>query len=89
MVICKEKDLTALFGNLLDNAFDATKNIPKSYIELNAAPSRKNSNEIIITMINSCETNPFSKNIQRLISTKQNKRKHGYGMKSIQMIIKI
>lgn len=81
-----EYDMTALFSNLLDNAIDATKNIPDSYIELNVTPhSDKN---IIITMINSCRNNPFSNNSRRLITTKKNMCRHGYGMKSIQRVVK-
>lgn len=80
-----EYDMTALFSNLLDNATDATKNIPDSYIELSVTPH--NNNKIIITMINSCRKNPFSKNSRRLTTIKKNKLRHGYGMKSIQRIV--
>lgn len=80
-----EYDMTALFSNLLDNAIDATKDIPDSYIELSITPH--GDNEIIITMVNSCERNPFSKNSRQLITTKKNKWRHGYGMKSIQRVV--
>lgn len=80
-----EYDMTALFSNLLDNAIDATKNIPDSYIELNVTPH--SDKKIIITMVNSCRKNPFSKNSRRLTTTKKNKIRHGYGMKSIQRVV--
>ncbi|MDE6566253.1 MAG: GHKL domain-containing protein [Lachnospiraceae bacterium] len=80
-----EYDITALFSNLLDNALDAAKDIPGSFIELNITPH--NNNGFMITMINSCHKNPFSKENHQLISTKKNKWRHGYGMKSIQRII--
>lgn len=80
-----EYDMTALFSNLLDNAIDATKNIPDSYIELNVTPH--SDKKIIITMLNSCRKNPFSDNSRRLITTKKNTLRHGYGMKSIQRIV--
>lgn len=80
-----EYDLTSLFSNLLDNAIDATKNIPDSYIELNVTPH--SDKKIIITMVNSCRKNPFSKNSRRLTTTKKNKLRHGYGMKSIQRVV--
>lgn len=80
-----EYDITALFSNLLDNALDATKDIPSSFIELSITPH--NNNGFMITMINSCHKNPFSKGNHQLISTKKNKWRHGYGMKSIQRII--
>lgn len=82
-----EHDITTLFSNLLENAVESTKNIPNSFIELTATP-HINENLTIITMINSCRTNPFSANNQRLISTKQNKWQHGYGIKSIQRVAK-
>ena len=80
-----EYDLTSLFSNLLDNAIDATKSIPDSYIELNVTPL--NDKKIIITIINSCRKNPFSNNSKRLTTTKKNKLRHGYGMKSIQRVV--
>ncbi len=82
-----EHDITTLFSNLLENAVEATKDIPNSFIELTATP-HTNENLTIITMINSCRKNPFSENNQQLISTKQNKGQHGYGIKSIQRITK-
>lgn len=82
-----EHDITTLFSNLLENAVESAKNIPNSFIELTVTP-HINENLTIITMINSCSKNPFSANNQRLISTKQNKWQHGYGIKSIQRIAK-
>lgn len=80
-----EYDITALFSNLLDNAVDATKHIPDSYIELSVTPY--NGKNIIIAMINSCSNNPFSDNSRKLISTKKDTRRHGYGMKSIKRVV--
>lgn len=82
-----EHDITTLFSNLLENAVEATNNIPNSFIELTVTP-HINENLTIITMINSCIKNPFSENNQRLISTKKNKWQHGYGIKSIQRVAK-
>lgn len=81
-----EYDITALFSNLLDNAMDATKNIPDAFIELSVTPH--SSKDLIITMMNSCKSNPFLWKDQRLISTKKNPWRHGYGMKSVQRVIK-
>ena len=81
-----EYDMTALFSNLLDNALDATKNLTDSFVELSV--TAHNDSEVIITMINSCAKNPFDSKEHRLISSKKNKLRHGYGMTSIQQIIK-
>lgn len=79
-------DMTALFSNLLDNALDATKDILDSYIELSVTP--RDDKKIVITMVNSCRKNPFSDNNKQLITTKKNKQRHGYGMKSIQRVVR-
>lgn len=78
--------MTALFSNLLDNALDATKPLADSFVELSV--TAHNDSEVIITMINSCAKNPFDSKEHRLISSKKNKLRHGYGMTSIQQIIK-
>lgn len=80
-----EYDMTALFCNLLENALDATKKLANSFIELSV--TAHNSNEIIIAMINSCENNPFDTKGHRLVSSKKDKLRHGYGMTSVQHII--
>ena len=80
-----EYDMTALFCNLLENALDATRNLTDSFIELSV--SSRSSNEVIITMINSCQKNPFSGKGRHLVSTKKNTWRHGYGLTSIQHVI--
>ncbi len=80
-------DLTALFCNLMDNAMEAAEKIPDSYIELSVTHNNDISC-IIITMINSCCINPFSKKAGELISAKKRSLQHGYGMKSIKKITK-
>lgn len=78
-------DLTALFCNLLDNAVEAASKIPESYIELSVTYNEKAS-LTMLTMINSCRKNPFSKQTKKLISSKADSMRHGYGMKSIRRI---
>ena len=80
-----EYDMTALFCNLLENALDATRNLTNSFIELSV--SARSSNEVIITMINSCQKDPFSGKGRHLVSTKKNTWRHGYGLTSIQHVI--
>lgn len=81
-----DNDLTSLFCNLLDNAFESAEKMPDSYIELNVS-NRKNSPLTVLTMINSCRRNPFSGNSKQLPTTKPNKRMHGYGLKSVRRVI--
>lgn len=80
-------DLTALFCNLLDNAVEAAGKIPDSYIDLSVTYN-ENASLTILTMINSCPKNPFSDKTGKLQTTKQDRFLHGYGIKSIQRIVK-
>lgn len=83
-----ENELTALYCNLLENAIEATNNVQNPYIEINVT-KRENTPFIVITVINSCLVNPFSvENEGKLISHKPDKEKHGFGMKSINKIVK-
>lgn len=72
-------DLTALFCNLMDNAMESAEKISDSYIELSVTHNKAVSC-IIITMINSCRVNPFSKKTGKLISAKKHSLQHGYGI---------
>ena len=79
-------DLTALFCNLLDNAVEACQNIPDSYIDLSIT-NKNNTDITVISMINTCRFRPcFDKN-GHPVSTKNNKSKHGFGLKSIERIV--
>lgn len=81
-----DTEVTALFCNLLDNAVEAAEKVPDSSIELNVRP-RKHTPYIVITMINSCSSDPFSLTTGELHSTKKDSSQHGVGVKSIQRIV--
>lgn len=82
-----DNDITSLFCNLLDNAVEAAQNIPDSFIEVNT--SRRNKTPFtMITVINSCRTNPFSKQDGSLMTNKPDQLKHGFGLKSIRKTVK-
>lgn len=81
-----EKDLTSLFCNLFDNAFEATLRQKNSFIELNIE-NIENMEFTIITMVNSCEKNPFSSKEGKLLSNKKDKLRHGFGMRSIRRVV--
>ncbi len=82
-----DNDLTSLFCNLLDNATEATEKIPEAYIDLSVT-CKKEKPVTIISVVNSCNKNPFSEKTGRLVSHKNNNMYHGYGIKSIQNTIK-
>ncbi len=80
-------DLTALFCNLLDNAISSTKNIRNSFIELSVR-QKENLSVVVIVLINSCRCSPDYDKDGLPISSKVQKGMHGYGMKSIQKVVK-
>lgn len=81
-----DHDLTSLFCNLLDNAVEAADHIPNSYIEVNTC-KREKTPFVVITVINSCRRDPFSKENNRLFTEKSDKQRHGFGIKSIRKAI--
>lgn len=86
MDFLETNDLTALICNLLDNAFESASLQENSYIELHIS-RKQNTPFTLLTLTNSCRTNPFSENGKKLISRKKNNLRHGYGIKSITRIV--
>lgn len=81
-----DADITSLFCNLLDNAMEAAGYSPDSFIDISVC-KREKTPFIIITIINSSRKNPFEESDGRLATTKPNKRKHGFGIKSIRKTV--
>ena len=76
-------DLTSLFCNLLDNAVEAAENIPDAYI----ACHREKTPFVVITVVNSSRKNPLSGSGRKPATSKPDKCKHGFGIKSIHKIV--
>lgn len=81
-----DSDLTSLFCNLLDNAFEAACGIPDAFIEINAY-KRTGTPFIVISVINSSRINPFANSYDSLTTHKPDKRRHGFGIKSIRKTV--
>lgn len=81
-----DADITSLFCNLLDNALEAAEHIPDSFIDVSAY-KREKTPFIVITVVNSSRKNPFDEQSGILNTTKVNKHKHGFGIKSIRKIV--
>jgi sensor histidine kinase regulating citrate/malate metabolism len=81
-----DNDLTSLFCNLLDNALEAASSIPGSFIEINTS-KREKTPFVVITVINSCRTNPFLRKDSELRTDKTDKNRHGFGLKSIRKAV--
>lgn len=81
-----DTDITSLFCNLLDNAIEAAGRSPDSFIEISVC-KREKTPFIVIAIINSSRKNPFDEQNGKLATTKSNKHKHGFGIKSIRKIV--
>ena len=81
-----DNDLTSLFCNLLDNAVKAAKDIPESFIEISTGKKEKNP-FTVLTVINSCRTNPFAGGNGNPTINMPSSNNHGFGLKSIRKIV--
>lgn len=80
-------DISALFGNLLSNAFEAAKESEEKVIELDI--HIKHMQKVtVIKVMNSCKEKPEKSDGGFLVSRKKDKENHGLGQKSIARIVK-
>lgn len=80
------KELTALLSNLLDNALEAASGIQDAFIELRIG--RRTKTQVVIKMDNSCIRAPSQLKKGSFVTHKQDTEKHGFGMKSIERVLK-
>lgn len=77
---------TALFGNLLSNAFEAAEQSTEKYIEFSITCNSTQS-AIVVSVINSCETTPDPDGNGKYITRKKDRSMHGVGLRSIERIV--
>lgn len=81
----KEQEICSMFGNLIDNAIEASKKLKieekKIYITI-----EKKKQMIYIEIKNDVEEEPIKRN-NKFITLKEDKNLHGYGLKSVQRIV--
>ena len=77
-------EIAVIFGNLFDNAIEASKNSEKKYIELDV---QKQNQYLSIFMKNSIDKSVLDTN-KELNTTKSDKEYHGYGIKNVRSIVK-
>lgn len=77
-------DISSLFNNILDNAVEAAEKSKDRFISLSISTSLNSYHKI--TVINSCDTKPKTKN-GKLLTDKTDKSAHGLGTKSINKIV--
>ena len=78
-------DLVGILGNLLDNAIEATEKSKDKTVRIES-DFRNNFSVIIVS--NSCVNTPKLDNSKLPSTTKNNKRLHGFGLKSVQKTVK-
>lgn len=76
-------DITALFGNLLDNAIEAAKCTKEKRISVDI---QKNNEYLIISVSNSIEESILDSN-KNLETSKKDKELHGIGLQSVRHIV--
>lgn len=72
-------DLVAILGNLMDNALTAAALSEKRFVSLETTVRNGYS---VIVISNSCDTVPHTHG-GRLVTAKEDKKLHGYGLKSV------
>ena len=80
----EDLDLVAILGNLMDNAITAASESEKKWVSLTT--SVRNTYNVIVIK-NSCDIPPQAQG-EKLLSTKENPRFHGYGLKSVAKAVK-
>ncbi len=75
-----DSDISAMVGNLLDNAFEAAKQTENGKIEFSLYTIDGKS--CVVSVINTALTAPKCEN-ETLVSAKPDAQSHGYGIKSI------
>ncbi|WP_302626466.1 sensor histidine kinase [uncultured Eubacterium sp.] len=83
-IIIENDDIVIIIGNLLDNAIEAAvKTSEKGYI---CFQLKLNKNSIYINVENS-HSNNFNKEKGKLTTTKEDKKMHGIGLKSVESVV--
>ena len=78
----KDSDVCKLFSNLLDNSIEASKKTDDKKILLKLCKR----NDYIVLICENTYKEELRKNILGFLTTKENKKEHGYGIKIIKSI---
>jgi hypothetical protein len=85
--VVRDSDIASIFGNALDNAIESTEQIEDSSLRLIEVRIGQ-VNDMLIARFENQYTHVLEKKQTQLVSTKHDKRNHGYGLKSIELTVK-
>ena len=77
----RPSDMTALFGNLLENAVEAAEGGERPYLEL--LVDTRPGGAAVISLVNSCAVPPQGDSHRGFQSRKADREQHGLGLKSV------
>ncbi|MCH5296706.1 MAG: GHKL domain-containing protein [Ruminococcus sp.] len=80
-----DPDITSLFDNLLANSTEAARQSKNRFIVFSI--DIRNSNFLVISVLNSSDTKPLQIN-DSIVSSKKDPKMHGIGIKSIKRVVK-
>ena len=77
-------DINILFSNLIDNAMEALENIEKKQIDICVIYQKK---KLFIEIQNPYDVTKIKKQGDTLVTNKDNRELHGYGLKNVKKIV--
>lgn len=85
-----QNDITALFGNLLENAVEAAEKAETPYLELIIGSNGDTHSDarLFVSLTNACDDEPIKDSAGNFLTRKLNKERHGVGQKSIRRAVK-
>lgn len=84
-----QKDITAIFGNLLENAVEAalTAEFPSVELVMGSQGDTHSDARLFVSLINSCYNEPVADGTGGFLTRKANKLRHGVGQRSIRKAV--
>lgn len=85
-----QNDITALFGNLLENAVEAAEKAETPYLELIIGSNGDTHSDarLFVSLTNSCDEEPIKDSAGNFLTRKFDRERHGVGQKSIHRAVK-
>jgi signal transduction histidine kinase len=82
-----EDDFVIILGNLIDNAIEANQNLPPEEVKYINLSIKYFSGMIFLSIQNPCKEDSIHKQGKHFISSKNDKKHHGIGLKSVEQTV--